>query len=247
MEELPEELDQSLEDVEVPRSAAPYILLQRVRLQKWNEFINSITGGRKFYNNFFYKIEGMVRAPSINEEYAGRMAEVFKNLRPHLPEDVDSIVDVGCGVAGLDVYLWHHYAERDPGIVLFDKTQVSDSVYYQFYPDAAYYNSLEVAEQTLTLNDVPEDSVRAVEASQENLLDLGSTDLVISLYSWGFHYPLDTYMEEVKEILSPDGRVIIDLRRGTDGVETCEEHFRSVERLEDEPKYIRVRLGDPVT
>lgn len=242
-DELPTELDSSLEHVEVPRSAAPYILLQRVRLQKWNEFVNTVTGGKSFYNNFFYKVEGMFRAPSINEEYAGRMAEVFQNLRPDLPANVDSVVDIGCGVAGLDVYLWHHY--EDPEIVLFDKSEVSDSVYYQFYPDTAWYNSLDVAKETLVSNDVPEESVRTVEASPEALLEQEPTDLVISLYSWGFHYPLETYLDEVKDILSEDGHVIIDLRRDTDGRATCEEHFNSVEIIEDEAKFVRVKLSGP--
>ena len=37
----------------------------------------------------------------------------------------------------------------------------------------------------------------------------GSVDLIYSHMSWGFHYPLETYLDAAAEILKPSGRLIL--------------------------------------
>jgi len=46
----------------------------------------------------------------------------------------------------------------------------------------------------------------------ENLVFMGIA-MVISIASWGFHYPLSTYLDQVEQALAPGGRLILDLRR----------------------------------
>lgn len=41
-------------------------------------------------------------------------------------------------------------------------------------------------------------------------------DLVISLVSWGFHFPVSTYLDQVHDLLREGGRLILDLRKRKD-------------------------------
>jgi len=58
---------------------------------------------------------------------------------------------------------------------------------------------------------VPAANIRLVDASAANLRRIGrqSADVVMSLWSWGFHYPLGTYLDAASEILKPSGRLIL--------------------------------------
>ena len=65
-------------------------------------------------------------------------------------------------------------------------------------------------------------------------------DLVISLISWGFHYPVAVYADQVREILRPGGRVILDVRKGTDGREQLEARFPRVLQISETRKKERL-------
>ena len=66
-------------------------------------------------------------------------------------------------------------------------------------------------------------------------------DLVLSLISWGFHYPVETYLARVHEILRPGGHLIMDVRKKTDGMDQIRARFETVEVLVDSKKYERIR------
>jgi SAM-dependent methyltransferase len=241
---------------ELADDASPYILLQRIDTQRWNPSNFLPEHKRPFdglYHNFLMELESSVRHDAIVEQYLEQMETEYRELQPYLPDDVSSILDIGCGMAGIDLYLWEHYRDQSPDVTLFDKSEVSEDLYYRFYDNAAFYNSLDTARENLEMNGVPEDKINTVEATPENLREMGEVDFCLSLYSWGFHYPVDTYVDEITEVLSPDGRVVLDLRKETgevtkhtDGYQACEEAFDTLEVIKDEHKYRRMALSDPV-
>jgi hypothetical protein len=47
--------------------------------------------------------------------------------------------------------------------------------------------------------------------------------------AWGFHFPVQVYLEEVEAALAPDGVVIIDLRRGLGQEGVVRERFEVVQ------------------
>lgn len=63
---------------------------------------------------------------------------------------------------------------------------------------------------------------------------------MLSLISWGFHYPVSTYLDRVRELLSDDGVLILDLRRDTGGLEDLRRAFRQVEIVRSADKFDRV-------
>jgi len=243
-------------DLQLSTEASPYILLQRIDTQRWNPSNWLPEHQRPFdglYRNLLLKLESMVRHQSICNQYLDQMQTEFQELKPHLPETADTVLDIGCGMAGIDLFLWQHYRSNQPKINLFDKSEISDDLYYEFYDQAAFYNSLQTARKNLTLNGIPDSKIQTIEATQENLNTLQDVDICISLYSWGFHYPVETYIEGVTEILTEQGNVILDIRKETErvskdtnGFQICEEAFENVIKIKEDHKYRRILCQNPV-
>lgn len=238
-------------DVHVPPEAVPYILLQRTETQKWlKQMRYSLPQGRTLYNllynSFLYRMEAAMRRDEIQDEYLNQLREEFEDVQGALPEGTESILDIGCGVGGIDVFFHDYYDSNDVDFYLFDKTEVSSYVYYQFNREAAFYNSLEIAREMLESNGVPPKQVHTMDADEDDLTDLGDVDLCVSFLSWAFHYPAETYLDEVVECLSECGTLILDVRQGTDGFEVCRERFRDYHVIDDNEEYRRVALKNPI-
>jgi SAM-dependent methyltransferase len=174
-------------EILLPDAAIPYIRLQRTTL-----------------------------GPNLAVEYAEAIAKEFAAMVPFLPPEVESVLDIGCGMAGIDVLFWRHY---QPDLYLLDGTGMTEER-VGFHQTMKPYNSMKVARELLALNGVPAGRV------SEGLPE--SCDLVISLFSWGFHYPVSVYLPLVKRVLWHGGRLLLDLRKGTGGEEALRADFDRV-------------------
>lgn len=130
-------------------------------------------------------------------DYVGDVMADFAMIEPFLPDRVDSIIDIGCGMAGIDVFLKALY----PWATLRLLDGEGNAPVYGWGEQCHPYSSRAAAEALLYSNGVEHDG----------WIDIGErgplkADLVISLLSWGFHYPLSAYAVE--------GFCIADLRRG---------------------------------
>ncbi len=238
------------EQLEVVDEAVPYILLQRTETQsKLRKLRYILPKGRqiynKVYNGFLYRLEAQLRGDEVKEEYLDKLEEEYRWLKPYLPENPDRLLDIGCGVGGLELFLSEHYEEVKPEYYLLDKTEVSEQVYYQFEDKGAYYNSLQVANEMLKENEVDEGRIRLLEVEQTEVKDLPPVDLCFSFLSWAFHYPLSTYLDEVLQILKPEGRLILDFRRETGERAECSRCFEEEEVIKKTDKYTRTMFRGP--
>jgi SAM-dependent methyltransferase len=196
---------------------------------------------RSFYH-FGVTLESRFRTEGLKAFYASDMVAEFNSIRAYLPVTVSAILDIGCGVAAIDALLSEHFRSSDPEIYLLDKSATDTSVYYGFKPHGAFYNSLETAAIVLRANGVNAAKVHLLEANAANEIAIAeNVDLVLSLISWGFHYPIDTYLRRVYELLNPGGCAILDVRKGTDGKAKLGELFRQVDVINDQRKFERVR------
>ncbi len=90
---------------------------------------------------------------------------------------------------------------------------------------------------------VPASNIYTNEINRDGFPGTQSFDLVISLISWGFHYPVSTYARPVYGALAPHGVLILDVRRGTAGKDELAELFgQSPTLLQVTEKYERVKL-----
>ncbi len=137
------------------------------------------------------------------------------------------ILDIGCGIAGVDCVLNSQY--KNASFYLLDKTTVDKKIHYGFQKNGAFYNSLPVAKEILEINGVNSDRINLIEVDDPSAVVLpNGMDLVVSIMSWGFHYPVDVYLDKVTKILSDKGVLVIDVRANTNGIELLEGKFEDV-------------------
>ena len=79
------------------------------------------------------------------------------------------------------------------------------NIHYGYEKTSSFYNSLLVAKDLLVMNGVSEDFIILSEANGDGILTQNKIDIIISLISWGFHYPIHVYLNRVRELLSQRG------------------------------------------
>ncbi|MBU6388629.1 class I SAM-dependent methyltransferase [Patescibacteria group bacterium] len=216
----------------IPDIAVKYILFQRTEylIYQNNRWLNSIVIRIPFLTyNRMVALESWLFRSRIKRLFAEDMEREYESIRASLPENPLAILDIGCGVAGIDVMLARHYQKlgKEVDFYLLDKTELNDKVYYGLEKTASYYNSLGVARNLLIANGVDNKRVHTQEATGDSIFPGVQFDLVLSLISWGFHYPVETYLDEVNNLLKSDGKLIIDVRKGSDGNKILEQKFNS--------------------
>ncbi len=167
----------------------------------------------------------------LKQLYAEDVARDYELMKPCLPAKAAATLDIGCGMAGIDALLWRHYG--NPVVNLLDGTGDSD-VRILFHQTMSPYNSMPVARQLLEGNGVPAD--RIVEWAPDPALSLPQCDLVLSLLSWGFHFPVATYLPLVERCLRPGGRLILDVRKGVGGLDELDQRLWCVAILSSTEK-----------
>jgi SAM-dependent methyltransferase len=223
----------------VPDEAVKFILLQRTGLQKFNFRIFRKLGVP--YYPHFCLWESKLRRDSVVPDFTQSIMLDYEEIRAHLPAQASQILDIGCGVAGIDVALNQHYTSQPPRFYLLDRSTVSSKVFYDFHAEAAYYNSLDAARAMLVNNGVAPPNVVCLEATEKNeIAGPVGIDLVISLISWGFHYPVSVYLPEVARVLSPHGSIILDVRKDSPGLDDLRGRFGQVAIISEKPKFLRV-------
>jgi SAM-dependent methyltransferase len=229
----------------IPDSAVAYILFQRaywrLPITPLYRFLDKILPFQTPLYNLAIALESRFGTLQVKARYDADMRSEYASIRQALPAMCSSVLDIGCGVAGIDAFIYRHYGHQLIDFYLLDKTAVAKAVYYMFKPTGAFYNSLDVAQELLIRNGVPRDAVHALEANASYTIPTdASFNVVLSLLSWGFHYPVATYLKAVQARLATNGVVILDVRKATDGLATLRRHFRQVDVIHETPKYDRV-------
>jgi SAM-dependent methyltransferase len=216
-------------DIRLPRSALRYALLQRPMLQRFTGLSRRLG----IPPSLLLLANAALRRRAVTSSYSRMIRADFEMIRPHLPSSASHILDIGCGIAGLDVVLFRHY-RHSPGlkITLLDRTDPHTIPRYGFMRTMEFYNVLEVSSAVLRRNGVPAVVFQALDAAAEGAFPEGPLDLVMSLASWGFHYPLSTYMEQVHRALAPGGRLILDVRRDQGQEQELAHRFADLECID---------------
>ena len=232
--------------MKIPAEATFYLLLQRTQYlgrlrRRWLSAIDRMLP-------FPYYSSAVARYASSHQDavhaaYIRDMEQEYRSIAGVLPDNCKSILDIGCGLAGIDLHLYKHYKGRGvaPRVHLLDKTATESNVYYGFKRTGAFYNSLKLSRAMLIDNGILSEDITLIEVPDSDRPKLpDSCDLVISLISWGFHYPVSLYLDDVVDALSESGVLILDVRIDTDGLDLLSRAFRQVTTLLETHKYRRV-------
>lgn len=112
------------------------------------------------------------------------LKEDLGRIQSVLPKKVARILDIGCGMAGIDVVLKRIYPAAELWLLDGDGVDPRDG----WLDERGAFSSRDAANALLAANGVKAD--RWINVNTKEALE---ADLVISLASWGYHYPLSTY------------------------------------------------------
>lgn len=243
----------------VPPEAGKFILFQRTEYLffRRNATIQKLVrmlprrlsyALESLFSNFdsVVSFEAKFSGKKVGELFSLEMEKEYEEMRPYLPGEAKAILDIGCGIGGIDVFLYRHYEKQNPALYLLDKTEMPKKVYYGHREKASFYNSLSIAKDFLRENGVPEERILTQEVGEDNRIEFtGPFDLVVSLISWGFHYPVSVYLEQVYANLVPGGVLVMDVRKAFGGIEEVQKRFGTVEIIHDASKHVRLVARKP--
>lgn len=163
-------------DLIIPDECVPFIRMQRSR----------------------YSAAKVPDPAQVKAKYAAWVGEDFIGMAPYLPNSVHvkTILEIGCGMAALQVFLKWRYPDAQLHLLDGDGTDVVGG----YFPTSKPYNSRKLTEKLLAAN-----GVTVTQWHDINTKEHLKFDLIVSMASWGYHYPFATYDVE--------GKVICDLRR----------------------------------
>lgn len=232
--------------IRIPDSAVKYILFQRTIYLKSPPIVQHLCRILEkalpvsLYQNLV-TIEGKVRNKKIKRLYELDIQHEYNSFRHRLPESCSCVLDIGCGVAGVDVLIQRHYGKKDIRFYLLDKTRTDRRIHYGFEKLGSFYNSLLVAREVLCLNGISADNIVLLEVNEAyEITIINEIDLIVSLLSWGYHYPVAVYLDSVYSLISNRGCVILDIRKNSDGLQRLKDRFHDVEVIQESTKYTRV-------
>lgn len=227
--------------------AIPYILFQRTQYIKKTKLHKAFAKLFRMVTNCT-SLEGILKSnkllssKSIKEEYYRDMVSEYESIKSELPAKAENILDIGCGIAGLDLLISEHY-NHSVNLHLLDKSSTDKEVHYGFEEVGSFYNSLSLSKKVLIDNGVNKKRVFLQEATEDNSINFDNEfDLIISIISWGFHYPVETYLNEVYNKLRIGGILILDVRKESDGLVQLKNKFNNCFTVKEYKKHYRVKF-----
>jgi SAM-dependent methyltransferase len=214
-------------------SMARYALLQRTELQ--DEFLQRLVRNMPWRWQAISQLAVLLQANSsakgVMQEYRALMKAEWDSILPFLPETVEVVADIGCGIGGIHEFSGTHFTDLRR-IYLIDKPESAGPIYYGFHTTGSAYNELDLSVAYLRSVNVRQEIIYPIDLNLDTLPE-DRFDLVLSLLSWGFHFPVDTYLEYITRHLAEAGVLIIDIRNQTDGLECLDRCFATRSILED--------------
>ena len=121
----------------------------------------------KYFHKLSINLKEFFFLTKIKSIFNKDIHKEYSEIKTYLPKKIDSILDIGCGVAGIDILISNHY-HNNIGIHLIDKTQVDKNIYYRFKQKGSFYNSLELSRKLLEFNGIDHKKIHLQEATPNN-------------------------------------------------------------------------------
>ena len=125
----------------------------------------------------------------------------------------------------------------NPELFLFDADSKSTDIKYGFLDKPSVYNSLYATDKMMRVNNVKNYFIMNTKNRFPLIFNL---DIIISTLSYGYHYPVETYLEKINQILSKNGVLIIDIRENTDGIKKVGKIFPYIDIISNYNKSARI-------
>ncbi len=171
----------------------------------------------------------MFDSARFKERLADR-APKFAWMQPWFPATMNSVLDIGCGSATIDVHIARAYPEAIINLLDGDTPMRSVGKNQVGYQNATIPWKDRTVGMAVVKHFAPDSVVVGHEPDRYLTIP---ADLIISQRSWGHHYPITEYIALVDRSLRRRGRIIVDLRFKTPGRAVLERHgYRLVAVIE---------------
>ena len=182
------------------------LLLQRNELLTKTQNLIRKKFGRFLFTNFFINYFQNKNLEKITEELFLKELDTFKNF---LPNSVNTIMDIGCGLGIINIYL-NKFFEKKPIFFLLDKNRIDRKIKYGFSLNYESYNDLNETKNILLGNEIDSDCIYLFDVEKQFQINK-KIDLVISLKSMGYHYPINSYIELLRNCCTKNTVFIYDI------------------------------------
>ena len=215
--------------ISLNRISKKLLLLQRNELLSKNQYRLRKRFGRFIFTNFLinhFQIEDIEKR---TEELFQKEIELIKN---YLPKKAENIMDIGCGLGIIDIFLNKIYNNQS-NFFLLDKNRIDKVIKYGFSSDYESYNNLDETINLLINNDMRPISINAIDVEKEFIIE-AKIDLVISLKSMCYHYPIDQYLKLFKTCCDENTSFIFDVSEGYYDESLFKRYFENIDVIYEE-------------
>ena len=216
--------------MKLSKIAKKLLLLQRNELLSKRQVFYRKKFGRFLFTNFFIHLNQKKNLTDLSFELFEKEYNIIKN---YLPNKAKNIMDVGCGLGIINIFLQQHY-KNNLKYFLIDKNKIDLKIKYGFKDNYESYNDLQETKKLLNSNGIKNENILMIDAEKQIIIDQ-KIDFVISLKSMGYHYPYEKYLSLLQKVASDNCIFIFDLAsKKYKDLEMIKKHFREYEVIFEE-------------
>ena len=205
------------------------LLLQRNNLLSEKQKFLRKRFGRIIFTNIFVNF---YQNDNINKLAEELFQKEFETLKHFLPNDIKNIMDIGCGLGIINIFLDRLY-KNEANFHLLDKNRIDNKIKYGFNSNYESYNSLNETKKMLLDNGLVSNRINIYDV-QKDINISQKIDLVISLKSMGYHYPFENYVQLFKTCCKKDVTFIFDIATNQYNSDFFEKYFEEVQIIYEE-------------
>jgi len=182
------------------------LLLQRNELLSDQQVNLRKRFGRFLFTNLFVNYYQKKNLELLAEKIFRSELQTLKKI---LPSKINSILDIGCGIGLINIYLNEHY-KNQVSFYLVDKNRIDYKIKYGFSSVYESYNNLFETKKILLNNGINEKNIFLFDV-EKNIKINSKIDFIISLKSMGYHYPFENYLNLFHHVSSSDTVYCFDI------------------------------------
>ena len=213
--------------ISLNRISKKLLLLQRNELLSKKQNWLRKRFGRLIFTNIFVNYFQIQDIEKRTEELFRREIESIKD---YLPKNAENIMDIGCGLGIINIYLNQIY-NNQPNFFLLDKNRIDKEIKYGFSSEYESYNDLNQTKNLLLNNNI--NSLHTIDVEKDIKIE-NKIDLVISLKSMGYHYPIDQYLKLFNTCCNDNTCFIFDVSEGYYNASLLKKYFDVVDIIYEE-------------
>ena len=210
--------------IKIHKKHQKYFLLQRIDLISEKQKLIRKKFGRFLFTNFF--VNFFISQSEIENKININFLKEFKSIEKHLPNNPKNILDIGCGLGIINIFLNEFYL-YNCNFTLMDKNYIDKKVIYGFNNNSESYNKLEITKDFLMLNNFKSDQLELINID-ENFTINKKYELIISLFSMGYHYSIEKYIDIIKKNSTRNTKVIFDLSLEYNELDKIKKYFDKI-------------------